>query len=344
MINLIPSKSLLPPHFWKKPCLWAVVLLMIGILTRGLRFFGHFGLWAHWDEARLAIPAIGIVNGDFPINHLGVEYMGAFPSYLLAPWFLIFGSSTLSLDFFAYLVGLAVFASTLLVARRLGGRQAAFWALTFLAVPPLQLNLWSINGNLNYPFLLLLGNLLLLAVPSLFSSASISPLLWVAIGLLAGFGFWTNLLIVVYLVPIFLLFIRTGSLFRIRAWAFPAGFLLGGLPVWVYEALHFPSSRLMVHHGGTSGPFLNRVITLIQESLPRLMGVETGPLVMLIFGNYFRSDDNRRFIDLGFGRHKKPEVRQEGPGKPSRDCERSMDNRVCISGKSIHHFINSPGK
>jgi F5/8 type C domain-containing protein len=330
MINSIPSKSLLPPHFWINPCLWAVVLLIIGILTRGLRFFGHFGLWAHWDEVRLAIPAIGILNGDFPINHLGVEYMGAFPSYLLAPWFIIFGSSTLSLDFFAYLVGLAVFVSSILVVQRLGGRQAGFWALVYLAIPPLQLNIWSVYGCLNYPFLLLLGNLLLLTLPFLFYRPSDNPLIWAAIGLLAGFGFWTNLLIVVYLVPVFLVFIRTGSLFRIRAWAFPAGFLLGGLPVWVYEALHFPSSRLMVHHGGTSGPFLNRVITLIQESLPRLIGVETGPLVMFILGIIFAA-----MIIGGLSISALAVIKDQRFGKRGRGSQAAIANGRWITGSVL---------
>ena len=76
---------------------------------RALRFWGPFPLWAHWDETRLAAPAIGILDGELPVHHLGVEYMGATPAYPLAVWFALVGRSTFTLDLFAYAAGIAMF-------------------------------------------------------------------------------------------------------------------------------------------------------------------------------------------------------------------------------------------
>lgn len=115
------------------------ILVLAGLAARGLRFGGRFGLWAHWDEVRLAVPALGILQGDFPIHHLGVEYMGAFPSYLLAPWFLLFGSSPPALDCLAYGTGLALWGTGYLVARGFAGRRAAAGYALVSVVPTLLL-------------------------------------------------------------------------------------------------------------------------------------------------------------------------------------------------------------
>ncbi len=255
--------------------LWLGILVLGGLASRGLRFWGHFGLWAHWDEVRLAVPALGILQGDFPIHQLGVEYMGAFPSYLLAPWFLIFGASPLALDCFAYGAGLTLWGTGYLVARRFSGRRAAACYALLSAVPALLLNQWSLNGNLNYPLLLLLGNLLLLLTRSLFFGRRNAPADWLAAGLLGGLGWWNNLLIVVYLIPLGLLALRTRLGFGKRFWFFPLGFLGGSLPMWLYELGHFPSARLATFRvGGAPIGLADRGILLLTESFPRLLGFE----------------------------------------------------------------------
>jgi hypothetical protein len=255
------------------------ILLLGGLASRGLRFGGRFGLWAHWDEVRLALPALGMLQGDFPIHHLGVEYMGAFPSYLLAPWFLLFGSSPPALDCFAYGTGLALWGTGYLVARGFAGRRAAAGFALVSVVPTLLLNQWSLNGNLNYPFLLLLGNLLLLLTRLLFFTRNPAGSCFLATGFLAGLGWWNNLLILVYLLPIALLTLRTGLWLQKRFWLLPWGFLFGSLPVWLYELGHFPSARMAASRGGDAPIELGaKGLLLLTESLPRLLGWEPGAL------------------------------------------------------------------
>src|SRR5262245_49017705 len=134
------------PRHW--PLVVALLALAAGV--RALRFWGVIS-WAHWDEANVAVPAIQILGGTFPVHHVGVEYVGATAAYPLAVWFWVAGTSTAALDVFAYAVGLGVVWSSYLVARRLLPPGAALLALAVLAVPPLLLAYWSISGTLNPP-------------------------------------------------------------------------------------------------------------------------------------------------------------------------------------------------
>jgi hypothetical protein len=63
------------------------------------------------------------------------------------------------------------------------------------------------------------------------------PALYVlrGLGLLAGLGWWTTPLILVYLAPFAVLAVRTGLVLRPRIGWVAAGLLLGGLPHWLYE-------------------------------------------------------------------------------------------------------------
>src|SRR5262249_20211449 len=114
-------------------------LLLLGAGVRALRFWGHFRYLYYWDETSIAIPALQILEGDVPVHFLGAEYMGNAPSYPLAAWFALAGSSPLALDIFAYGTGLAMLGSGWLLARRLYPGWAGLWALAVLAVPPVFL-------------------------------------------------------------------------------------------------------------------------------------------------------------------------------------------------------------
>ena len=249
-------------------------MLILGAGVRALRFWGPFPLWAHWDEARLAVPAIGILDGALPVHHLGVEYMGASPAYPLAVWFALAGHSTFALDLFAYGVGLAIFASGWLLARRLLLPPAARFALASLVTPPLLLARWSLNGNLNYPVLLVLGNLFLIGVHGLIKAPNRrAPVL--GLGLLAGLGWWTNPLFVVYLAPLALVATRIGLARPSRLAPFGAGAILGCLPVLLYELQFFPSARFMVAESGEAdGSVSHRAWLFLTRAWPAVVGRE----------------------------------------------------------------------
>ncbi|HTI33539.1 MAG TPA: hypothetical protein VL422_07670, partial [Miltoncostaea sp.] len=121
------------------------VLLVFAAGVRALRFWG-VKTWAHWDEANVAVPALQILGGTFPVQHVGVEYHGAAIAYPLAGWFAIAGPSTFALDVFCYAVSFGVAWTGFLVARRLLPAGPAVFALAVLAVPTLLLAHWGIHG------------------------------------------------------------------------------------------------------------------------------------------------------------------------------------------------------
>ena len=252
-------------------------LLLLGAAVRALRLLAPFHWPFYWDETKLATPALLILRGDLPVS-AGPEYFGAAPSYALAMWFAVAGTSTLANDVYGYGISLLIFWTGWLVLRRFLDRPAALLGLAVLAVPPLFLTQWSSSTSGTHPTLLILGNLCLLATHTIFVADPGRRRALLALGLLAGFGWWTNPLIVVYLAPFALLALRTGLAWRPRLAWFAGGLLLGGLPQWLYELRYFPSSKFALHQAGGAGlePIRERMVTVGSKYLPPIFGLDVG--------------------------------------------------------------------
>ncbi len=257
---------------------WLAVpgLLALGAGVRALRFVAPFHWPFHWDETQVAVPALRILGGSLPTNVTGPEYFGAAPAYVLAVWFAIAGSSTTALDCFAYGLGLLILWTGWLVLRRFLDRPAALLGLAVLAVPPLFLAQWSFTAIPNHPALLAVGNVCLLATHTIFVADPGRRRAILVLGLLAGFGWWLDPLIVVYLAPFGVLALRTGLVWRPRIWWFAVGLLVGGVPEWLYELWYFPSARFALHQAGgvPVALFHERLTTVVGSFLPRLLGLQ----------------------------------------------------------------------
>jgi hypothetical protein len=247
--------------------------LLLGAAVRALRFVAPFHWPFHWDETVPAIPALLTLGGGLPVT-AGPEYFGAAPWYPLAAWFWLAGTSTLALDLFAYATGLLIFWTGWLLLRRFVERPAALLGLAVLAVPPLFLAQWSLMSANHVPNVLL-GNLCLLATHTIFVADPGRSRAILALGLLVGLGWWTSPLIVVYLAPFAILALRTGLVWRPRIAWFPVGLLLGGLPQWLYELWHFPSTKFLLHQAGgvPVAPLRERLAAVVGDFLPRLVGL-----------------------------------------------------------------------
>ena len=256
---------------------WLVVpgLLALGVGVRALRFAAPFHWPFHWDEAQVAMPALRILGGSLPANIVGPEYFGAGPSYVLAAWFAVAGASTRALDCFAYGLGLLIFWTGWLVLRRFLDRPAALLGLAILAVPPFFLGQWSFTAIPNHPALLVVGNLCLLATHTIFVADPGRCRAILVLGMLAGFGWWLDPLIIVYLAPFAILALRTGLAWRPRVGWLALGLLLGGLPQWLYELSYFPSAKFALHQAGGVAvtPFRGRIEAVVGDFLPRLLGL-----------------------------------------------------------------------
>ena len=226
-----------------------------------------------------------MLGGTFPVHHVGVEYHGAAPAYPLAVWFALTGPSTLAFDVFCWALGVAIAGTGYLLARRLLPHWPALLAGLILAAPPLVFTRWTTSGNVVYPATLLIGNLILLGTHRIIVRR---PALWPAVlvtGLLAGLGWWTNPLAVIYCAPLAVLALRTGLVWRARFWLFPIGVALGGLPAWIYEATNYPSTRLVLHEPGTVPleSFTTRTSMFLTQLSLELVGARATELTTVPF-------------------------------------------------------------
>jgi hypothetical protein len=266
------AASRVPPWL---PWLAVPGLFALGAGLRALRFTAPFHWPFHWDETQLATPALQILAGGLPPNG-GVEYFGAMPSYPLAVWFAVAGSSTWALDLFAYGMGLCILWLGWRLLRRFLDPPAALFGLAVLAVPPLFLAKYSFFAAPDRSPLPILGHLCLLATHTAFVRCPGSRRALLALGLLGGLGWWTSPMVITYLAPFGVLALRTGLVLRASFWLFVVGFVVGGLPQFLYELLHFPSVRFLLFQAGSVPvlPFGERVATVTGMFIPTLLGFE----------------------------------------------------------------------
>jgi F5/8 type C domain len=251
-------------------------LFLLGAGVRALRFGAPFATPWHWDEVATGIQALLVLRGSFPVHFLNLETTGGLAAYPLAVWFAVVEPSPAAHDVFAYLAGLLMLSSGYLVAQRLLPPRAALLSLAVLAVPALPLAARSVEGTFTYQPLLILGNLSVVATDALFFRGAPRARLVLMLGVLAGLGWWITPLMLVFMTPFVALTLRTGLVRRACALLYPLGFVLGSLPVWLYESQHFPSGLWSSGEGlfAVSQPFLLRAADLLRTDWPIILGAD----------------------------------------------------------------------
>jgi 4-amino-4-deoxy-L-arabinose transferase-like glycosyltransferase len=186
------------------------------------------------DEAMVGLAARHILQGERPVFFYGQAYLGSLDSWLIAFAFAIFGDTVESIR----LVQIVLYAGTMitayLMARRVLDDEWAARATALLYAIPIPLVTTYTTATLGgYGETLLIGNVLLLLIYRLDHMPS-SRWTWVAFGLIAGLGFWTSVMTMVYAVPAAL-----WLLWRVRRAVWPGllsaalAFLVGSAPWWV---------------------------------------------------------------------------------------------------------------
>lgn len=201
------------------------------------------------DEAVVALMARHILQGERPIFFYGQAYMGSLDAWLVSLGFLIFGEHIWVVRAVQTALYLGVIYTTILIGRRVfGSEKIALIAGLLLAIPTVNVTLYTTVSLGGYGEALLLGNLMLLtgyAISDRLKEERPGKIIWLfgLWGLLAGVGLWANGLTLVYAAPSGLyLFWRlfspkpTFGLKHMHELLLGAlgGFMLGALPWWVF--------------------------------------------------------------------------------------------------------------
>jgi 4-amino-4-deoxy-L-arabinose transferase-like glycosyltransferase len=243
---------------------WKIILLNLGAFPFNA------------DEAIVALMARHILHGELPIFFYGQAYMGSLDAFLVAGFFRLFGEQVQTIRYLQIMLYCGVLLTTFwLTTLVFCSKQAALVATIFLAIPTVNVIVYTTVSLGGYGEALLIGNLIL-CVGLWITSKRENPLpnftKWICIfvwGLLAGLGFWTNGLTLVYSVPmgIYLLFwiLHTRPISK----EIPSliimlfGIVLGASP-WISYAVHFSPHQIIQELFGSavaveSGSWLSQV-------------------------------------------------------------------------------------
>ncbi len=235
------------------------------------------------DEAVVALMARHILQGERPVFFYGQAYMGSLDAYLIAAGFWIFGEQVWVIRLIQCLLYLGtIWLTWWILAKWAGFPKVANVAALLLALPAVNLTLYTTASLGGYGEALLLGNLIILVGLKLgkwlTEPAEKGPdrKIWLAallLGLLTGFGLWVNALTMVYAVPV-LVFLLYKIIKTNKYWQLPgliisglAGILIGALPWWIFALQNGLSSLVSELFGSAiaveSGAFWERAINHI---------------------------------------------------------------------------------
>jgi 4-amino-4-deoxy-L-arabinose transferase-like glycosyltransferase len=197
------------------------------------------------DEAIVALMARHINQGQLMAFFYGQYYMGSLDAIIIALGFRVFGEHVWVIRLVQSALYLGTVATTVMLASRvLKSTQATLYAGLLVAIPTVNVVLYSTVSLGGYGEMLLIGNLLLLGGLGIIDQFKKGEALskqhyWgmVAWGLGAGFAFWVLGLSLVYSLPILI-----GIIFRLLKHKDPvlfkgllslaAGGLAGSSPWW----------------------------------------------------------------------------------------------------------------
>ncbi len=233
------------PRLKKEPLALMGVLLAAAGVKAALTLGGRVPFNA--DEAVVALMARHILQGERPIFFYGQAYMGSLDAFLIAGAFKLLGEQVWVMRLVQGLLYLGVLVSVYWIGREgFGSARIGLIAAALLAVPVVNVSLYTTATLGGYGEALLIGNLLLwlgMRIANVFREQGARSLsLWKLVlgwGFLAGLGFWAFGFSLVYAIPVgvYLLVLvgrRAPSGVLKLAGVTLIGFVLGASPVWVY--------------------------------------------------------------------------------------------------------------
>jgi 4-amino-4-deoxy-L-arabinose transferase-like glycosyltransferase len=153
------------------------------------------------DESIVGLMARHILEGSWPVFFYGQAYMGSLDASLVALGFALFGQKVIVIRGVQILLYAGTILTTMYLAKGIiGGKVSMLSAGLLMAVPTVNVTLYTTVSLGGYGEALLIGNLMSLVALRI---AKNTDALWpyLAWGFLAGFGFWVFGLTLVYTIP-----------------------------------------------------------------------------------------------------------------------------------------------
>jgi 4-amino-4-deoxy-L-arabinose transferase-like glycosyltransferase len=203
------------------------------------------------DEAVVGLMGRHILGGALPIFFYGQAYMGSLDAFLVAGGFAIFGQQVWVIRLVQIVLYLGTIFTTMLLGKRIKGQvRTGIIAGLLLAIPTVNVTLYTTVSLGGYGEALLLGNLIILSGLHILddetapSGSAMRMLPWLlGWAFLVGLGLWANGITLIYSLPMGLLLAwrlikqarvlgRRGGIAVLVVLLF--GFLLGSLPWWLH--------------------------------------------------------------------------------------------------------------
>ena len=273
----------------KFPWLHLLIILLIAATARAL-LLASGAVSFHSDEAIVALMARHINQGARPVFFYGQAYMGSLDAWLIAIGFRLLGESVASIRLVQSVLYLLIVATGYLAAWEFSGKRiVAAVAGLLLAVPTVNMALYTTATLGGYNETLLFGNLILIAGYKIARGMARSWQ-WAVLGLATGLGWWTNGLIALNVLPtgLFILWMWLRQRVSIRQ-VLPgilllvAAFFIGSAPWWIFDFTHnhaalatYLTNRQSGEFEGIGIPYVpptQRALGLIVIGLPTLIGM-----------------------------------------------------------------------
>jgi hypothetical protein len=230
--------------------IYEISAISIILLATSLRFVLIAQRWplTNSDEGTIGIMALHIAyHGDHPVFYYGQNYMGALEAYLAAALFHLFGPSLFVLRLGLLLMFVLFLISMYLLTSMVYSKSLGLVTLSLLGLGSSYVMARELSAIGGYPETLLFGSLVFLCAAWLVLSNH-SGALWrgrrwclvvyVAWGIFAGLGLWSDLLIAPFLLMSALLivcFCWRELLRGIALLGMIVGFAAGAFPLFYYN-------------------------------------------------------------------------------------------------------------
>ncbi len=272
IIQLPALAQKLTEKYW----IGAILIAMVGLVLK-LALVAADVFPFNSDEAIVGLMARHILNGQWPAFFYGQAYMGSLDASLAAMGFAVLGEAVWVIRLLQALLYFATIMTTAALGWSIYRSAWVAWvAAALLAIPTVNVMLYTTISLGGYGEALLIGNLLMLLALWVWRQEK-GFALW---GLLAGLGFWAFGLTMVFSIP-------TGFLVLRRLWHTKSklvitigAFLMGALP-WILEAVGqgFEPFLSELLGGAISGASAGGLSSILQHFINLLL---FGPTV--VFG------------------------------------------------------------